>query len=87
MFQPGWKPEFLNWHSEELNEKSMAFWRDAEKVQRYLPDYNFATWRQIQKKYAIEYFGISPFTYEKTRKYYLFMYENGAAKAIELKDL
>lgn len=87
MFQPGWKPEFLNWHSEELNEKSMAFWRDAERVQRYLPDYNFATWRQIQKKYAIEYFDISPFTYEKTRKYYLFMYENGAAKIIELKDL
>ena len=87
MFQPGWKPEFLKWHSEELNEKSMAFWRDAERVQRYLPDYNFATWRQIQKKYAIEYFDISPFTYEKTRKYYLFTYENGAAKAIELKDL
>ena len=43
--------------------------------------------QQIQKKYAIEYFDISPFTYEKTRKYYLFMYENGAAKIIELKDL
>ena len=22
MFQPGWKPEFLTWHSEELNEKT-----------------------------------------------------------------
>ena len=48
--------------------KRMAFWRDAERVQRYLPDYNFATWRQIQKKYAIEYFDISPFTYEKIKK-------------------
>ena len=84
--QPGWKPDFLNWHAEELNEKVMAFWRDVDKVRSYVPDYNFATWRQIQKKYAIERFDIDPASGTEEVCYYLFIYGTNGARAEKLKD-
>lgn len=84
--QPGWKPEFLNWHAEELNEKVMAFWRDADKVRGYVPDYNFASWRQIQKKYAIESFSIDPVSGAEEVCYYLFIYGADSARVEKLKD-
>ena len=84
--QPGWKPEFLNWHNEELNEKVMAFWRDADKVHGYVPDYNFATWRQIQKKYAIERFDFDPVSGAEGVCYYLFIYGSNGAHAEKLKE-
>ena len=86
MAQPGWKPEFLCWHSSELNEKIMAFWRDADKVRQYVPDYDFATWRQIQKNYAVEYFDFDPQNGAEGRVYYLFVYNNDETKSIKLKD-
>lgn len=86
LYQHGWKPEFLKWHTQELNEAGMAFWRDIEKVRHYLPDYTFATWREIQKKYVIEYFELDPFKYEKGRVYYLFACENGCVKALKVEE-
>lgn len=83
LYQPGWKPAFLKWHTDELNEKVMAFWRDAEHVRRYVPDYNFATWRQIQKNYTIEYFDYDPLG--DCAAYYLFVY-NDEVQAIKLTD-
>lgn len=85
LYQPGWKPAFLRWHTRELNDKVMAFWRDADKVRYYLPDYSFATWRQIQKLYAIEYFSFDPLGAE-TDAYYLFVYNDNGAYAIKLAD-
>ncbi len=84
LYQPSWKPEFLTWHTEELNEATMAFWRDAEKVRRYLPNYNFATWREIKKKYALEYFNFDPVTSADGKAYYLFIYENCGSRAVKL---
>ena len=83
LYQPGWKPAFLKWHTDELNEKVMAFWRDVERVRRYVPDYNFATWRQIQKNYTIEYFDCDPLG--DGAAYYLFVY-NDEVQAIKLID-
>lgn len=85
LYQPGWKPAFLNWHTGELNDRAMAFWRDADKVRRYLPEYSFATWRQIQKQYAIEYFAFDPLG-AQTDSYYLFVYNDDGAQAIKLAD-
>ena len=83
LYQHGWKPAFLKWHTDELNEKVMAFWRDAERVRRYVPDYNFATWRQIQKNYTIEYFDCD--LLGDGAAYYLFVY-NDEVQAIKLID-
>ena len=69
--------------TDELNEKVMAFWRDAERVRRYVPEYNFATWRQIQKNYTIEYFDCDPLG--DGAVYYLFVY-NDEVQAIKLTD-
>lgn len=32
------------------------FWRDEERVRRYLPEYQFSSWRDIQRQYVIERF-------------------------------
>ncbi len=84
--QPGWKPEFLKWHTAELNDRVMEFWRNAEKVRRYLPEYKFETWRQIQKKYAVEYFETDPQNGAAGRCFYLFVYGSDGGKAVKLTD-
>lgn len=84
LYQTGWKPDFLNWHTQELNEAAMAFWRDVETVRHYLPDYSFATWREIQKKYALEYFEFDPLNGADGKAYYLFIYENGGSMVLKI---
>lgn len=53
---PQWRPEWLKWQTEAIFELVSAFWRDEEKVRRYIPAYKFSSWRQIHKLYPIELF-------------------------------
>lgn len=53
---PGWQPSWLNWQSETIFEEMSAFWRNEELVRHYVPQYKFATWRQIHKLYPVEKF-------------------------------
>ena len=53
---PQWRPEWLKWQTETIFELVSAFWRDEEKVRRYIPAYKFSSWRQIHKLYPIELF-------------------------------
>ena len=53
---PQWRPEWLKWQTEAIFELVSAFWRDEEKVHRYIPAYKFSSWRQIHKLYPIELF-------------------------------
>ena len=53
---PQWRPEWLNWQTKEIFDAVSAFWRDEEKVRRYIPAYKFSSWRQIHKLYPIELF-------------------------------
>lgn len=53
---PQWRPEWLKWQTEEIFDAVSAFWRDEEKVRRYIPAYKFSSWRQIHKLYPIELF-------------------------------
>ena len=53
---PQWHPEWLKWQTEAIFELVSAFWRDKEKVRRYIPAYKFSSWRQIHKLYPIELF-------------------------------
>ena len=53
---PQWRPEWLKWQTEEIFDAVSVFWRDEEKVRRYIPAYKFSSWRQIHKLYPIELF-------------------------------
>jgi len=53
---PQWRPEWLKWQTEAIFEAVSAFWRDEEKVRRYISAYKFSSWRQIHKLYPIELF-------------------------------
>lgn len=53
---PQWRPEWLKWQTEAIFELVSAFWRDEEKVRRYIPAYKFSSWHQIHKLYPIELF-------------------------------
>lgn len=53
---PQWRPEWLKWQTDAIFELVSAFWRDEEKVRRYIPAYKFSSWRQIHKLYPIELF-------------------------------
>ena len=57
---PGWYPSWLKWQSEALFEELSAFWRNEELVHKYVPNYKFASWRQIHKLYPIEKFNYTP---------------------------
>jgi len=53
---PQWRPAWLKWQTEAIFETVSAFWREEEKVRRYIPAYKFSSWRQIHKLYPIELF-------------------------------
>ena len=55
-FQPGWRPDFLPWRQAAQEAMAIAFWRDLERVHAYLPDYQTLSWREINRRYAIEWF-------------------------------
>ena len=58
--QPNWRPEELQWHNEELKEPTLQFWRNLEVVHKYLPEYEFSTWRKLRKYLPIESFYWTP---------------------------
>ncbi len=59
---PGWQPAWLSWNTELIYGRVSAFWRDEERVRRYIPGYKFSSWRQIHKNYPIEMFARDPLT-------------------------
>ena len=58
------RPEFLPWNqvnqaaNDKWAENKTAFWRDSDRVRRYLPNFTFTTWREIKKTYHIEVFSV-----------------------------
>ena len=58
----GVRPEFLPWNqadqaaSDPWAECKTNFWRNNDKVSKYITDYSFTTWRDIKKRYHIEVF-------------------------------
>ncbi|MDD4722366.1 MAG: DUF4080 domain-containing protein [Acidaminococcaceae bacterium] len=60
--QPNWRPEELQWHTEELREPIRDFWRNLDLVHQYLPEYEFSTWRKLRKYLPIESFMWTPET-------------------------
>jgi radical SAM superfamily enzyme YgiQ (UPF0313 family) len=84
------RPDFLPWN--QINQAAddkwagvkTAFWRDANRVRRYLPEFSFTTWRDIKKTYHIEVFAVDipaylkdPIQLEKRETAILFSYQNG----------
>jgi radical SAM superfamily enzyme YgiQ (UPF0313 family) len=59
---PNHKEPWLGWHSRENYERVTAFWRDEERVRRYVPDFTFDNWRNLHKRYAVEEFSLDPWT-------------------------
>lgn len=51
------RPENLNWNKERYQKRTAAFWKGLPSVVRkYLPDYEFTNWRDVNKKYHLEIF-------------------------------
>ena len=63
---PNYKPEWLQWRTKINYETVTAFWRDEERVRKYIPGYSFKNWRALHKKYALEEFLYDPWKMEKT---------------------
>lgn len=57
---PGWYPSWLQWQYDKIFEEMSAFWRNEELVHQYVPNYKFASWRQIHKLYPVEKFFYTP---------------------------
>ena len=58
--QPGWQPDNFKWHGEEIKEKVLEFWRNEKTIKKYLPSYDFSTWRKVRKYLPIERFEWHP---------------------------
>ena len=58
--QPGWQPNAFEWHGEEIKEKVLEFWRNENIIRKYLPSYDFSTWRKVRKYLTIERFEWHP---------------------------
>lgn len=65
MTEGGLRLPILPWNEEEWSQEKTAFWRSAELVRKYLPDYNFTTWRDVKKQYHLEVFSFDFFRYFK----------------------
>jgi len=53
------RPEVLSWNKEAWAKDRGAFWSNQEGARHYVPDYTFTNWRDVNKKYHIEVFGIN----------------------------
>ncbi|CUH96995.1 hypothetical protein P22_3121 [Propionispora sp. 2/2-37] len=56
---------FLPWNEEKWSQEKTNFWRSPELVRKYLPEYNFTTWRDIKKQYHLEVFSFDLSSYFK----------------------
>lgn len=45
----------LNWDSEQWGEDKTAFWRDETLVRNYFPQYAPLSWRELKKRYHMEW--------------------------------
>lgn len=81
----GWRPEWINWNSEAIFDKTSAFWRDEERVKTYLPDYKFSSWRQINKVYPIELFIFDPEENREQEFYLLLDYSKEQLRKLKLE--
>lgn len=83
------RPDFLPWNqvnqaaNDNWAEYKTAFWRDSDRVRRYLPNFMFITWRDIKKTYHIEVFSVNIPAYlqgtadlDKREVAVLFSYQN-----------
>ena len=68
---PNNKAAWLGWRQAENYARVTAFWRDAERVRHYVPDFVFENWRSLHKRYFLEEFAIDPWTYEPGRIFIL----------------
>lgn len=49
------RPPELNWNGSEWEGEKQAFWRDEEAVRQYIPEYAFGSWRELKRKYHLEF--------------------------------
>ena len=49
------RPPELKWNGPEWEEEKQAFWRNEEAVRRYIPEYAFGSWRELKRKYHLEF--------------------------------
>lgn len=89
------RPDFLPWDLDRYAQERNVFWRDEEVVSRYLPQFKFTNWRELNKRYHIEVFGPDAASYllkqpvHETRPVVvLFSYDSGSVcfQAIEPND-
>ena len=68
------RPEFLPWNQvnqamdDQWAEHKTAFWRDSNRVSRYLLNFKFTTWRNVKKSYHIEVFSVDIPAYLQTNE-------------------
>lgn len=57
------KPDYLPWNDKVYNQEISSFWHDSERVCKYIPNYKFKNWRQIQSQFHIEIFSFDILQY------------------------
>ena len=63
MHKSGKKPN-LKWNEQEYAAEKTAFWRDETVAKKYIPDFKFSTWRDVNSKYHLEVFTINITDYD-----------------------
>jgi radical SAM superfamily enzyme YgiQ (UPF0313 family) len=84
--QPNWRPDCFTWHTEEMREKTLSFWRNAELVHKYFPAYEFTTWRRARKFMPMEVFKYAP-NRPWGGTYYIMADYNNLGKYYEIKEM
>lgn len=87
------RPAFLNWNEDLYYEANADFWR-KNWAEKYIKNYKFTTWRDIKKKYHIEFFSTDIFTLiksgviieEKTAVLFSLEQEEIQYQKLEVKD-
>jgi len=62
------RPDFLSWNKENWTKEKGNFWSNHQQVRKYLPEYTFTTWRDVNKRYHIEVFAIDIPKYQQSGK-------------------
>lgn len=85
--QPNFRPEFLQWHTEENYDAVSEFWRNEAEVGKYLPGYKFLNWRKVHKRFGIEEFSVNPLTGERTRCFIMAEFGKRKLRIIDFFEL
>lgn len=76
------RPELLNWNREKYQKQTTDFWRSRLPMgaDNVLPGFQFTNWRDLNKRYHIEFFDYSMDTdsirCQRIKQAYLFVYKN-----------